>query len=29
MSRRASDLDRYFGATQATENGYEIWNMEC
>jgi hypothetical protein len=29
MSHRASNLDGYFGTTETTENGYEIWNMEC
>jgi hypothetical protein len=25
---RTSDL-RFFGTTQATESGHEIWNLEC
>jgi len=29
MSHGTSNLDGYFGTTQATETGYEIWNMEC
>jgi hypothetical protein len=27
--KEASDLDRFFGTTPATEKGYEFWNMEC
>jgi hypothetical protein len=26
---QASDLNRFFGTTPATEKGYEFWNMEC
>jgi hypothetical protein len=26
---QASDLDRFFGTTPATEKGHEFWNMEC
>jgi hypothetical protein len=29
ISPGASELDGFFGTTQATENGYEIQNMEC
>jgi hypothetical protein len=29
MLRRSSDLDRFSGTTYATENGYDILNMEC
>jgi hypothetical protein len=29
MLYRASYLDRCFGTTQETENGYDIWNAEC
>jgi len=29
MLHRLSDLDGFFGTTEATENGFEIWNMEC
>jgi hypothetical protein len=25
----ASDLDRFFGTTPATEKGHEFWNTEC
>jgi hypothetical protein len=28
MLQTASELDGYFGTTQGTENGYEIWNVE-
>jgi len=28
MSQRITELDGLFGTTKATENGYEIWNME-
>jgi hypothetical protein len=27
--KEASDLDRLFGTTPATEKGHEFWNMEC
>jgi len=23
------ELDGFFGTTYTTENGYDIWNMEC
>jgi hypothetical protein len=29
MLHKASDLDGFFGTTQATENECDIWNMEC
>jgi len=29
MLRNVSDLEGFFGSTQATKNGYEIWNTEC
>jgi hypothetical protein len=29
MLHRASDLNVFFGMIWATENGFEIWNMEC
>jgi hypothetical protein len=25
---KASNLDRFFGTTKETENGYEIWNVK-
>jgi hypothetical protein len=28
MLHRAVELGGFFGTTYATENGYEIWNME-
>lgn len=28
MLHRAFDLDEFFTATKATENGHEIWNMD-
>jgi hypothetical protein len=28
MLQQASDLERCFATTQATENGHEIWNVE-
>jgi hypothetical protein len=29
MLHRASDLDGFYATTQATENGHEIWDLEC
>jgi hypothetical protein len=29
MLHRASDWDGFFGMTGATENGREIWSLEC
>jgi len=26
---RTSDLDGFFGMILETENGHEVWNMEC
>jgi hypothetical protein len=28
MLNRASDFDGFFGTTQETENGHEIWYLE-
>jgi hypothetical protein len=29
MLCRASDFDGFFGTTETTENGHEIWHIEC
>jgi hypothetical protein len=29
MLHMTADLGRFFGTTSVTENGHEIWNLEC